>query len=59
LFEPDDPKKTKPYYDINELSDVVPVPDGFTVWDKVVVDRGDLTLKQFLEVYYIYVYIYT
>jgi ubiquitin-activating enzyme E1 len=50
LFEPDNPIKAKPVYDIMEMADVVPVPMGFTIWDKVIVDKGPLTVKQFLDV---------
>jgi len=50
-FAPLPPKEAKKYYDINELADVIPVPDKFTVWDKTVVDAGDLTVGQFLEAY--------
>jgi hypothetical protein len=31
------------------MSDVKCRPPGFTKWDKTVIDKGDLTLKQFLE----------
>jgi len=49
LFEPDNPIKAKPEYDPLELADVKPIPDGFTIWDKVVIDMGDLTVNQLLE----------
>lgn len=50
-FAPLPPKAAQKFYDITELSDVIPVPDKFTVWDKTVVDAGDLTVGQFLEAY--------
>eukprot|EP00727_Mastigamoeba_balamuthi_P004982 m51a1_g14482 hypothetical protein (1094) ;mRNA; r:716682-721970 len=49
LFEPENPGRAKSQYDVIEMADVVPVPDGFTVWDKAVVDAGDLTVDGFLE----------
>ncbi|MDP2438449.1 MAG: ThiF family adenylyltransferase, partial [archaeon] len=49
LFEPDAPAKAAPEYDFSELCDVVPVPDGFTVWNRVIVDRGDLTVQEFID----------
>jgi len=50
-FEPDDPIKAKGEYDHMEMCVVEPIPAGFTVWDKVIVDEGNLTLKEFLEVF--------
>lgn len=49
FFEPDAPGRAKAAYDEIEMENVVPVPDGFTCWDKVVVDIGDVTLKEFLD----------
>lgn len=49
FFEPDAPSHAKAAYDEIEMDEVVPVPDGFTCWDKVVVDIGDVTLKEFLD----------
>jgi len=51
LFEPAPPKKAEEKYDLITLSVVKPVPLGFTCWDKVIVDRGDLTVKEFLTVF--------
>lgn len=48
FFEPNAPGRAKAAYDEIEMDDVIPVPDGFTCWDKVVVDIGDVTLKEFL-----------
>jgi len=31
------------------MCEVLPVPPGFTIWDKVIVDRGDLTVNEFLH----------
>ena len=50
FFEPENPKRIKPYYDVIELSNVVPVPDGFTTWDKIVINVGNITVQQFLDV---------
>lgn len=35
--------------DYIEEEDVVCIPDGFTAWDKLVVDEGDLTLQEFID----------
>lgn len=26
------------------------MPDGFTIWDKVIVDQGEITVKQLIDV---------
>jgi len=49
LFEPVGPKKAKAEYSIIEMCDVKPVPDGWTIWDIVTVDRGDITLQEFID----------
>jgi len=51
LFEPIAPKPMEEKYDVITLSVVKPVPPGFTCWDKVIVDRGDLTVTEFLKVF--------
>jgi len=51
FFEPEKPKEAQKEYDDIEMADVTPVPAGFTTWDKVIVDEGPLTLRQFLEVF--------
>lgn len=51
FFEPEKPGQAQKVWDDIEMADVTPVPAGFTCWDKVVVDKGPLTLRQFLEVF--------
>jgi len=51
LFEPIGPKKAVEAYDPMENEVVVPVPPGWTVWDKVVVDKGDLTVGELVEAF--------
>ncbi|KAH3766129.1 Ubiquitin activating enzyme [Pelomyxa schiedti] len=50
LFEPDNPIRAKAEYDVNEMCDVKPIPEGFTIWDKIVIAKGDLTLDQLFTV---------
>lgn len=35
--------------DYVEESEIVAIPEGFTVWDKLVVDIGDVTLQEFID----------
>jgi len=51
LFEPVAPKQAEERYDFETLSTVKPVPPKFTCWDKVIIDKGDLTVKEFLTVF--------
>jgi len=51
LFEPAPPKKSEEKYDVITLSMVKPIPPGWTIWDKIVVDKGDLTVKEFLTIF--------
>jgi ubiquitin-activating enzyme E1 len=51
LFEPDGPARASKDWDPIEMCDVVPVPDGFTVWDQIIVKNGDLTLQQFVDLF--------
>eukprot|EP01129_Flabellula_baltica_P006184 TRINITY_DN2289_c0_g1_i3.p1 TRINITY_DN2289_c0_g1~~TRINITY_DN2289_c0_g1_i3.p1 ORF type:complete len:1109 (-),score=332.58 TRINITY_DN2289_c0_g1_i3:35-3334(-) len=51
LFEPASPKGREPEYDVIMMSEVVPVPDAFTCWDRVDVDKGDLTVQELLDVF--------
>jgi len=51
LFEPIGPKRAKEEYDPLENDFVTPVPPGWTIWDKVVIDKGDLTVQQFVDVF--------
>jgi len=30
---------------------IKPIPPDFTVWDKVIIDKGDLTVAEFLKVF--------
>jgi ubiquitin-activating enzyme E1 len=48
-FSPLPPKKAKAEFDPVMYSEIVPIPVGFTVWDKVTVRVGDLTVQQFCE----------
>ncbi|KAH3732728.1 Ubiquitin activating enzyme [Pelomyxa schiedti] len=50
LFEPDNPIRAKPMFDPMELCDVKPIPDGFTIWDKIVIDKGDITVQQLIDI---------
>jgi len=51
LFEPVGPKKKKEEYDVYEMENVIPIPDGWTVWDAVIVDKGDLTVEELVNVF--------
>jgi len=51
FFEPEKPGEAQKEWDDIEMADVMPVPAGFTVWDKVIIKKGPLTLRQFLEVF--------
>ena len=52
FFEPDDPLKAKPEFDEIQGCEIRPVPEGFTVWDKVKIDEGrSLTLKEFIDIF--------
>jgi len=46
-FEPMEPNKAKAEMDPVLFSEVKPVPPGFTVWDKIVIRKGDLTVEEF------------
>jgi len=35
--------------DYVEEADIVCIPESFTVWDKLVIDEGDLTLQEFID----------
>lgn len=48
-FEPLPPNKSKAEIDPIMFSEVKPVPDGFTVWDKVVVRGSGLTVSGFCD----------
>jgi ubiquitin-activating enzyme E1 len=47
LFEPCGPKGAKEAYDPIEMEVVIPVPPGWTCWDKIII-KGDLTVQEFL-----------
>lgn len=51
LFEPDGPRGATKEYDPIEMCDVLPVPDAFTVWDSVSIDRGDITVQQLIDAF--------
>jgi len=51
FFEPEKPGEAQKEYDDIEMADVIPVPAGFTCWDKVTIDKGPLTLRQFLDTF--------
>jgi hypothetical protein len=41
----------EPYEDVHEMALVKPVPEGFTCWDKIVIDQGDITVAQLLKIF--------
>eukprot|EP01126_Amoeba_proteus_P054745 TRINITY_DN6755_c0_g1_i14.p1 TRINITY_DN6755_c0_g1~~TRINITY_DN6755_c0_g1_i14.p1 ORF type:complete len:320 (-),score=77.16 TRINITY_DN6755_c0_g1_i14:386-1345(-) len=43
------PKKMAPYMSDEVLDMVEPIPDGFTCWDKIVIDQGNITIQQLLH----------
>eukprot|EP00474_Spongospora_subterranea_P009835 CRZ10293.1 hypothetical protein [Spongospora subterranea] len=47
-FAPLDAAKAKAQFDVIMCEEIKPVPDGFTVWDKVNIDVGDVTVDEFL-----------
>ncbi|CEO94323.1 hypothetical protein PBRA_000108 [Plasmodiophora brassicae] len=47
-FAPLEPVKAKAQYDVIMCEEIRPVPDGFTIWDKVVIDCGVLTVEEFV-----------
>jgi len=51
FFEPEKPGEAQKEYDDIEMAEVTPVPPAFTCWDKVIVDQGPLTLRQFLDTF--------
>jgi ubiquitin-activating enzyme E1 len=50
LFEPIGPKAAKEEYDPEENEVVVPIPPGWTCWDKTII-KGDLTIEEFLATF--------
>jgi len=51
FLEPAEPEKSKDEYDPIEMAEIKCRPSGFTKWDKTVIHRGDLTLREFLNVF--------
>jgi len=51
LFEVQDPKRTKDGFNEVLQMEVKAIPTGWTKWDKIVIDQGDLTLAQLLEAF--------
>mmetsp|Transcript_25362 Transcript_25362/g.33102 ORF Transcript_25362/g.33102 Transcript_25362/m.33102 type:complete len:1104 (+) Transcript_25362:37-3348(+) len=51
LQEPQVPSKAKDEYDPINMAETKCQPPGFTKWDKTFIDKGDLTLKQFLDAF--------
>jgi len=51
LFEPVGPKKQTSGFDIVLQDTVKAVPEGWTVWDIIVIDKGDLTMKELVDVF--------
>ncbi|CAM9422602.1 unnamed protein product, partial [Phaeothamnion confervicola] len=49
--EPAPPEKAKDEYDPINMAEVCCIPPGFTKWDRTVIDRGELTLAQFLAAF--------
>jgi len=33
------------------MANIKPYPENFTKWDKIVIDKGELTMGQFLEAF--------
>merc|ERR1711871_81526 len=51
MQEPGEPVHTKDEYDPIEMAEVKTMPQGFTKWDKMKVQRGPLTLQQFIAAF--------
>jgi len=51
LFENANPKQAIAQIDVVMQTEVKPVPPGWTIWDKIVINRGDLTVKEFLDAF--------
>jgi len=51
FFEPEKPGEAQKVWDDIEMAEVTPVPPRFTCWDKVIINKGPLTLRQFLEIF--------
>jgi len=51
LFELSDPGRTVDKFDEVMQMDIKAVPKGFTKWDKIIVDVGDLTVEALIEVF--------
>jgi len=51
LFEVQEPKRTKDAFNEIMQMEYKAIPSGWTKWDKIIVDQGDLTLAQLLEVF--------
>ncbi|CAM9728043.1 unnamed protein product [Scytosiphon promiscuus] len=49
--EPAPPEKAKDEFDPIALEEVKCIPPGFTKWDRTWIDKGDLTLNQFLAAF--------
>jgi len=49
LFELPKPIGAVAVFDPIEYATLLPVPPGYTIWDKVVIDVGDLTVAEFVE----------
>jgi len=49
LYEPDPPIGRKPYFDEIGNETVFPIPDGWSCWDKAVIDVGSVTVTEFIE----------
>lgn len=39
------------YYDPAENCIVKPIPANMTLWDKIIIDRGDITVKELLDIF--------
>lgn len=51
-WEPSDPPRAKSCeFDVTVGGPVRAVPEGFTPWDKVAIDAGDLTVAQLIDVF--------
>lgn len=51
LFEPVGPKKQVSGFDIALQDQVKAVPEGWTTWDIIIFDKGDVTLQEFIDLF--------
>jgi hypothetical protein len=49
LFEPLPVRPFERTWDSVEMAEVEPLPAGLTMWDRLIIDRGDLTVQELLD----------